>query len=390
MKIIIFLLAFVFPFAAISDSSGKERFRLFKRKSERTETTSEKKEALPQNVEVRRALPFEEHSAKGTTSENDAARFLAGLSGNSSKLSGLRRSQIWKEHANDMDERWSRSSARLSKIRSWRRGALNGVGNGTVFYPFGGPDILYATTFFPNADTFYLVGLEPVGSVPDFTTLSDTQLGSALRGMETSVSTALDYSFFITKDMRHDLQSTPLQGALPVIYAFLARTDHSISSVESVSLTAGGNVVKSANGNGVRIRCSGPGGAKTVHYFRYDLSNSGGGGFDKLMRAGGSGTTFLKSASYLLHSGGFTRIRASILASSSAILQDPSGVPYSHYQDGTWKVTNYGSYVRTLDMFREYYQPNMVTAFQNSSERLGFGIGYVFEEGQSSLVLARK
>jgi hypothetical protein len=387
MKITVFIFALAFSISSATEVAAKEGFLWF-RKKKNSETT--KKETLPKNVEIRKALPYEEHSAKGTTTENDVARFLAGLSGNSSNLENLRRSQIWKGHASNMDQRWSRSSARLSKIRSWRRGALSGVGNGTVFYPFGGPDILYTTTFFPNANTFYLVGLEPVGSVPDLTTMSDAQLGSALSGIETSVSTALDFSFFITKDMRRDLQSTPLQGALPILYAFLARTDHSISSVERVSLTSSGGVVKSSNGNGVRIRCSGSGGAKTVHYFRYDLSNSGGGGFDKLMRSNGSGTTFLKSASYLLHSNEFSNIRSSILAGSNAILQDPSGVPYSYYQSGSWDVTNYGNYVRTLDMFSEYYQPNMVTAFEANSSRLGFGIGYVYTEGESSLVLARK
>jgi len=35
----------------------------------------------------------------------------------------------------------------------------------TMYYMFSGPDFLYAYTFFPNANTYILAGLEPVGQV---------------------------------------------------------------------------------------------------------------------------------------------------------------------------------------------------------------------------------
>ena len=38
-----------------------------------------------------------------------------------------------------------------------------------MLYMFSGPDFLYATSFFPNASTYVLAGLEPVGAVPDLT-----------------------------------------------------------------------------------------------------------------------------------------------------------------------------------------------------------------------------
>ena len=33
----------------------------------------------------------------------------------------------------------------------------------TMFYMFSGPDFLYADTFFPNASTYILCGIEPMG-----------------------------------------------------------------------------------------------------------------------------------------------------------------------------------------------------------------------------------
>ena len=41
-----------------------------------------------------------------------------------------------------------------------------------MLYMFSGPDFLYATSFFPNASTYVLAGLEPVGAVPELTSLS--------------------------------------------------------------------------------------------------------------------------------------------------------------------------------------------------------------------------
>ena len=38
----------------------------------------------------------------------------------------------------------------------------------TVFYPFGGPDLLTPLLLFPNADTYVLLGLEFVGQLPNF------------------------------------------------------------------------------------------------------------------------------------------------------------------------------------------------------------------------------
>ncbi len=391
-RTLIVVLAGLFTFGIATELSAKRKFRLFRKKKAESEATGSNRGST--TYEVRRALPANEHGARDISSANDTARFLAGLSSHSnSSLNGLRRGALWRSHARSMDQRWRRAEARLGSIRSWRRGALGGIGaaRNNIYYPFSGPDILYAHTFFPSARNYFLCGLEPVGSIPDLNTLSASELATALSGLQTSVATALDYSYFITKDMRRDLASTPLKGALPVLYTFLARTNHRIQSVERVSLTSGGKIVNSARGNGVRIRCSSPGGSRTVYYFSYNLSNGGGGGFDKLMRSQGAGVTFIKSASYLLHSGGFSRVRNTILNASSAVLQDPSGVPFSFYDASHWDVALYGNYVRTLDMFRQYYQPDLAKAFQtHGGRRLGFGVGYVFNVGESSLLLAKR
>ena len=101
-----------------------------------------------------------------------------------------------------------------------------------MLYMFSGPDFLYATSFFPNASTYVLAGLEPVGAVPDLTGLSPWVLNEELRNLEISTGSLFNFSFFITQKMKTQLRNGPVYGTLPVLYVFLARTGKTIHQVE--------------------------------------------------------------------------------------------------------------------------------------------------------------
>ena len=77
--------------------------------------------------------------------------------------------------------------------------------------PLGGPDALYPTAFFPDASAFTLVGLEPVGAVPDLAALTE-RLDEGLKEMELYVTPILQISFFRTNDMEVELAR---RGPLP-------------------------------------------------------------------------------------------------------------------------------------------------------------------------------
>ena len=101
------------------------------------------------------------------------------------------------------------------------------------------------------------------------------------------------------------------------------------------------------------------------------------------------GTTFIKSASYLLHGGEFSNVRRAILANSSAVLQDDSGIPFRFYQDEAWSTELFGNYVRTLDMFKAYYQADLRGAYTAADPQpLKFGVGYTFTPSETCLILA--
>ena len=108
-------------------------------------------------------------SSEAATAD-DTARVLAGLQPSSnSPLAVFTNYPAWLSHARNLDSIFAREeNAQLSKVRDFSKKYLSDK-HDTMLYMFSGPDFLYATSFFPNASTYVLAGLEPVGAVPELT-----------------------------------------------------------------------------------------------------------------------------------------------------------------------------------------------------------------------------
>ena len=335
--------------------------------------------------------------AQGTIAPDITARYLAGLPVRDTPLESLCHYQAWVDHATDFDKAWKELDARqLAKIRGWSKEFLADASadKGPVFYMFSGPDILYAQVFFPNASTYVLAGLEPVGPVPDVQHLQVGALASGLANLRKSLNSVLSFSFFITKDMKADLRQTQLSGTLPILYVFLERAGCKIDSVELVWLDKAGEVstTKAATA-GVKIVFFGPSGAQqTLYYFETDLANEGiksRPGFIKFCESLGQGRSLLKAASYLMHLGEFTTVRDFVLAHSSTIVQDDSGIPIRNFTPTKWAMRYFGSYPGPIDIFKQHFQPDLAAVYKTSyPPALPFGFGYRWHPSQSSLILA--
>ncbi|MFZ4596936.1 MAG: hypothetical protein ACOYOF_21990 [Verrucomicrobiaceae bacterium] len=332
---------------------------------------------------------------------DDSARLLAGLPASGrDHFSEVRQSRPWQSHQASLDKMWKEFEVRHERpIRSWAPGHIGDLrSSSSLFYPFSGPDFLFAQAFFPHSDTVVLCGLEPCEPLPPLQHLSADEMVGGLDGLVTSINTAMQFSFFITKDMRRDLVSTRFRGVLPVILTFMARSGHAVESIDLVKLDANGQpVLVSGTGGsapGAMIRARAPGGGlKRVLYFRQDLSDSGlspGAPFLKFVSSLGRPPVFLKSASYLMHESGFANIRNYLLTNSRGIVQCPSGVPYRDLLAKGWKVDLYGNYRGTLDMFGTHQQPDLISAYQQGQgQALDFGIGYMFQPERTCLMVAR-
>lgn len=329
---------------------------------------------------------------------NDTARLLAGLPAQGrDTFPQVRQSLTWNAHQTKLNNLWKDFTWRHeTPIRTWASAQTRDLqASSSLFYPFSGPDFLFAHTFFPHADTIVLCGLEPCEPLPPVSQLSASEIEGGLDGLVTSINTVMQFSFFITKDMRKDLVSTRFRGVLPLILTFMARTGHSIESIDLVKLDGNGNAVLAGAGHtGALIRAVGPdGGMKRVFYFRQDLSNDGlspGGPFLRFVSSLGSPPAFAKSASYLMHEQGFDVIRDYLLTRTRGIVQDPSGVPYRNLLARGWDVRLFGNYQGTLDMFASHQQPDLIQAYQaGSGQPIDFGIGYLFNSERTCLMVGR-
>ena len=326
---------------------------------------------------------------------NDTARFLAGMPpSEQSPLAALTKDPAWQRHARFFDGAFGHLEERqLSKIRAWS-GVNLAAPRPTMLYMFSGPDFLYADAFYAKATTYVLSALEPVGSVPDLARLPS--LGSTLGDIERSMSSILNFSFFITKHMKTDLRAGQVSGTLPILYVFLVRSGKTIRDVGLVALDDKGVVHPSKEDagknatQGVRITFAGNDGVeRTLYYFSTDLSNSGvrNSGFLKFCETLAPGNSLIKSASYLLHAGNFSIVRNFLLANSATVIQDDSGIPLADYDPKKWRFFPFGRYAGPIDKFPNMYQPAYAELFRRS-QPMDFGIGYRWRSFESNLLLS--
>ncbi|MEH2518541.1 hypothetical protein V1279_004114 [Bradyrhizobium sp. AZCC 1610] len=332
-----------------------------------------------------------------TVTVDDTAKFLAGMMPSAeSPLAPLTKDPAWQRHAKFFDTAFEKLEQRqISRIRAWADTNL-AAPRPTMFYMFSGPDFLYANAFYSKASTYVLSALEPVGSVPDLSRLPRGGIASALYNVERSLGSILSFSFFITKQMKTDLQAGQISGTLPILYVFLARSGMTVKSVSPISLDdkgaayfAGENPGPNAV-RGVRIIFSGSDGQeKTLYYFSTDLSNSGvkASGFLNFCATLAPGNSLIKSASYLLHSGNFTTVRDFLLNNSATIIQDDSGIPLAYYSTKKWRLFPFGRYLGPIDEFAGRYQESYAALFRRA-QPLDFGIGYRWRTPETNVLLS--
>ncbi len=337
--------------------------------------------------------------AQGKATADDNARVLAGMAPSAgSPLEPLTREASWQSHAKYFDKAWGQLDQRqLSKIKAWSAKHVT-ERKPVLYYMFSGPDFLYADAFFGGASTYVLSGLEPVGQVPDLGALPPRAVGSELRGLQGSLNSVLSYSFFITKKMKTQLRDGRLTGTLPILYTFLARSGKTVKETTLVSLNPDGTVsplegplAKGASPGAKLVFTAGSGPDQTLYYFNTDLSDYGlkTSGFMAFCKGLGTGDSFVKSASYLMHSDNFSLVRGFIVENTRTLVQDDSGGPVRFLGEKGWKLSAFGRYVQPLGIFPRTYQPKMRDLFaKGRATPLDFGIGYRWRPNESNLLLA--
>lgn len=364
----------------------------------------QKKPAVPVSASVEQTdtLPADTTKLVADEALTDAARFVAGLPvrNETGRLYELSQSDTWKAHARNMEQIWNAFQQTAPRLIAFTEKELSDINENcrTVFYPFGGPDYLFPNTFFPEMNTYFLIGLEKTGSP----TKIEKPSKETYKLYQNAVSDILNLSFFRTDDMKQELFNDTIDGVTPIISVLMVRSGREIVSIRNVRLTEQGAIADTEE-DGQPIEQSdmvefkyfrhGTNKLQTLYYLKADLSN---GGFprNKALTAyvnqfdAGTTVTFIKSASYLMHMTYFSGIREGILNHTSAVLQDDSGIPLPFYDTEKWDVKLYGTFEKPISMFGKYAQPELREAYEQADPKpLNFRIGYA---RQSNLQIARK
>lgn len=298
-----------------------------------------------------------------------AAAWIAGLAGGSG--------EEWGAFARAEDEHWKAGEPRRRALRAWSDQELRPLvpAGATLFYPFGGPDVLHALTLFPAARRVVLAGLEPIGALPP--------PGAAPPGyfarLEASFAELHRLGFFRTADMATDFARDGVLGVLVTSVVRLGGT------VERIAVVPASEAAPPTARLDFRLE----GEARRLEYVRCDLANGGLRAWPGLATLGPF-VALVKAAMYLLPEPRFAVLRQRLLDDATVILQDDTGVPFRAF-DERWATRLYGSYEAPRKPFEDRLQPDLRAAYARKGARpLPFGIGYAIEPRRSNLLLAAR
>jgi hypothetical protein len=293
-------------------------------------------------------------------------------------------------------------TSRFIKMNKWAESELkNHLASKTLFYPFGGPDILNANIFYPVAESYILIGLEPVGQLPDLCKMTTNQTDKYLGDVWYSLKDIFKRSYFITGNMIGALKKNGVNGSIPVITLFLKRAGYHIVSMNLIGVDGSGICQpadslknKKSVTAGVKIEFAADTGRRvqSVYYFQTDLSDEGlkkNPAFTRYLAGLPECHTYLKAASYLMHGKDFSKIREIIFEKSSSILQDDSGIAFRFFDKSIWDIHLYGKYAKPGKEFSWINETDLAKALSDTSVKaVPFTLGYNWRSRAINLLYA--
>lgn len=327
-------------------------------------------------------------------------------------------SPVWVAHARFMDEAWRQIDERMGKMRRWAEAELADMPApaAPLFYPFGGPDLISAMQFFPDAGSYLLVGLEAPGRLPLPEDFKASALAGDIERLRRPFESFVESGYFVRSEIDKDLSGGQFDGILPILLICLVRAGQAPLAIDYVHIDP--ETVKitqlppdSETASVVRIKFAARDDAerllgaiergeempkierRAVYYFAQDLSNSGllsEEPFRRLIDHQPAVNVYIKSGEYLAHTEDFSTLRKLVLGKSQTLLQDDSGLPIKFLRSDRWNIRLFGQYTGVLAAYSQWHQEDLAAAFARPDvEPLDFAAGYNSISG-GGLILAHR
>jgi hypothetical protein len=331
----------------------------------------------------------------------DYARFLAAKPCLSKPFIEMQKKTYYKDHITFSQKMWEHiNDSTIAKINVFiddkkMRDASDTV---TCFYPFGGPDFLFANVFYPNAKNYVLMGLENLGSIADITKKKDAECDLLLAHVNESMQYLNKSGYFVTSHMSKDFSKSLMNGTIHTVLYFAANRNYMVKKIQTGSIDAKGNFASGKNGyyKAWDLTLTDTlGNEKHVFYISaniVDFKVSKTPYFVWFVNNLGKHNTFIKSASYIPPHKNFSIVRNLILESQK-IIQDDTGIQYKTLNDATkWDYEYWGTYTMTIKDLSWGFQQDLKDAVAKSpnNKKLPFRISYNGNYGEGLIMVARK
>jgi hypothetical protein len=316
------------------------------------------------------------------------------------------RTEAWKTHRKASRYGDRHLQDRLQKMDQWQHATLPPARAGSaLIYPFSGPDFVNAFALFPDYQTYVFFSLEPPGDIPALAQMDERQLSVLFSDLRGALNDLVALNFFITPNMKENLQTDSLQGTLPVLLAQMGLLGLTVDSVEPFEPwpdTGAASARRAAKPpalplHAVRIEFDDRGKTRrTLLYLSLDVSDSQLRAYPEFipwLSSFEQPTVLLKSASYLLHGSNFRKVRGVVGERARLIVQDDTGMPYRILRDDGFRISLYGQYERPVKLFENRYQKDLDDAFASAgnTDPVPFPFGYNWrKEGRSGVIVAKR
>lgn len=320
------------------------------------------------------ALAFTRRAAAddpGAT-EDARARWLAGID----PARAFEPSNEWRAYAQTENDRWLATGKRVKAMQDWSAQELAAVpSERAVLYPFAGPDALHALSLFARSKRIFMVGLEPVGTLPDATKAPASGYFARLGAAQSDLHRI---GFYRTQEMASDFSK---EGVSAAILGTLVRMGGKIGSVST-----------GTSPPSLRVDwTSRSGEPRRLDYVQADLANVGLKAQSQLIadiHALAPYVTFIKAGMYLLSEARFSYLRQTLLDESAVVVQDDTGIPIKAF-DSRFALKYWGAYEAPPAAYDDRAQPELKSALEHrSAGPLPFGFGYHVAPAKACLVVA--
>lgn len=296
------------------------------------------------------------------------------------------------------DEAWDVYRKNMGQpMSSWAKEEIRYKGDGTVFYPFSGPDFVTVSQLYPGASRYVMVAMQAAGEPASLVNASANRIQNFQAKFLREWLKFSRLGFFRTDDLNQDLRDGQSQiGVTTILITFALYSGYDVNEVYPIALDPQtGDFVRSQGPwKSVRLVMSKGNKPVTLDYVSVDLSDGHLATIEPMrnwLNKVSHNPVLLKAASHLLQEPYFSTLRDMLVENATMVVQDETGLNYT-YLEKIGKVELYGGFLYPHELFNRKKQESLAKAYKEagSVKPVPFAFSYNKTNERRSVQIVRR